>query len=78
MTTPLEIDIEKDELILFSDVRSIGVLQHRPSYQQIYRYAKIGHKSRSGTRVFLGYVDTPTGYATSKNALLKFLYDINS
>jgi len=78
MTTPLEINADKEELVMFRDVRGLGIFQNGPSYHSVYRYARYGHKSRSGVTVFLRYVDTPSGYATSRKAILRFLRDINS
>lgn len=74
---PLEIDPAREELILFSDVKTLGIRGITPSYNTIYRYATKGVKNRSGAVVYLRYVATPTGYATSQEALYQFIRDLN-
>lgn len=75
---PLEINPDKEELVLFRDVKTLGIFRSPPSYHSIYRYAKYGTRSQSGVTVYLRYVDTPTGYATSRRAIIRFLKELNS
>lgn len=75
---PLEINPDKEELVMFKDVKELGIFRTPPSYHSIYRYAKYGCKSHSGVTVYLRYVGTPAGYATSRKAILRFIKELNS
>lgn len=75
---PLEINPDKEELVMFKDVKHLGMFKKPPSYHSIYRYAKYGCKSYSGVTVYLRHVRTPGGYATSRKALIRFIKEMNS
>ncbi len=73
----LEIDIRSEKLFPFSQVRELGVFARHVKYKLIYQYAKDGRENLSGVTVFLEYVRTPSGFATSKEACYRFIEALN-
>lgn len=74
-----EVDVLREKLYMFADLsKKEGIFPWPVHYSTIWRYAKEGRTNRSGITVFLEYVKTPSGYATSREACRRFLRDLNS
>ena len=67
-----------EKLYLFSEVAKTGMLPYGETYMSIWRYTHDGRVNRSGVTVFLGYLKTPSGLATSKEACQRFIRDLNT
>lgn len=73
----MEIDIEQEKVYLFSQVARMGVFPNPTSYKTVHRYARTGRVNLSGVTVFLQFVRTPSGFATSTEAVKRFLETLN-
>ena len=69
--------IWNEKLYVFKDIANVG-FPFPLHYNTVWKYAKTGRVNRSGITVFLEYIDTPRGCATSKEACLRFIRDLNS
>jgi hypothetical protein len=74
----LEIDIETERLFLLKDIARMNLFAAPTSYRSIYRYARTGVSNHSGATVYLECVNTPTGYATSREACRRFIRNLNA
>lgn len=74
------IDVLTEHLILFREVGKIPNVfgQKKASYQAVYSYAHKGRKNYSGVTVYLEHCKTPTGGATSLEAIRRFMVNLNS
>ena len=70
-------DIRQESPVLFRDIARSGVFPRRVSYPTVYRWAKYGKLNQSGVTVYLEYIDTPTGMATTEEACVRFLEALN-
>lgn len=73
----MEINPQCEQVFLFSQIAGMGMFPGRASYKTIHRYAREGRVNLSGVTVFLGYIKTPSGFATSREAVHRFLEALN-
>jgi hypothetical protein len=72
-----EVKLGEEQLVMFRDVDKLGLFARSVGYMNIYRYAKDGAINLSGIRVYLGFVKTPAGSATSREAVIRFIQELS-
>ena len=71
------LDVQREKTVLFRQVAKLGVFPKPVTYATVYRWAKYGRVNHSGITVYLEYVKTPHGFATSREACIRFLEALN-
>ena len=73
----MEIDPSHETLYMLSQIAHMEMFPTITSYKTVHRYARQGRLNLSGVTVFLQFVKTPGGFATSREAVYRFLEALN-
>ena len=67
-----------EKLYLFSEIAKLHVFPSRVCPRTIRRYSHEGRLAWGGITVFLEFIRTPHGCATSREACMRFLENLNT